>query len=124
MPPPGTAGESVGNPARVEQLDILVSVLASSYRPGAAILDLGIGSGQVEARLFARLPEARVVGVDGSAAMLALARTRLAPVADRCVLIEHDFADIDRLGLPDHTRTGLFSAFRRCITLPIRSSAR
>jgi SAM-dependent methyltransferase len=91
---------AVGKPARAEHLDILLSVLAGHVRPDAAILDLGVGSGRVEALLFERLPTARIVGVDGSAAMLALARARLAPVGDRCALIECDFAAIDRLRLP------------------------
>jgi SAM-dependent methyltransferase len=91
---------AVGNPTRAEHLDILLAVLSGYYRPGATILDLGIGSGQVEELLFERLPDARVVGVDGSAAMLALARQRLQPVADRCTFIQHDFADIDALRLP------------------------
>lgn len=90
----------VGNPTRLEILDILVSIVAHVHQFGATILDLGIGSGRVEELLYARLPEARVVGVDGSPAMLALARERLAPVADRCLLVDHDFADIESLRLP------------------------
>ena len=100
---------AVGNPARAEHLDILLSVLAGHVRPDAAILDLGIGSGQVEMLLFERLPEARVVGVDGSAAMLALARERLTPFADRCALIERDFADIAGLRLPDQAYQAVIS---------------
>lgn len=91
---------SVGNPTRAEMLDILLTIVAREYRPGTAILDLGIGSGQVETLLFERLPAARVVGVDGAAAMLALARQRLAAVADRVTLVEHDFAAIATLRLP------------------------
>lgn len=43
-----------------------------------AIVDLGCGPGNVTLRLAAALPCARVVGVDGAEAMLALARERLA----------------------------------------------
>jgi tRNA (cmo5U34)-methyltransferase len=91
---------SAGHPLRAEQLDLLLTVVARHYRPGTAILDLGIGSGQVEALLFERLPGAEVVGVDGSAAMLALARERLATVADRCTLLQCDFAGLAGLRLP------------------------
>ena len=95
-------GAAVGNPIRAEHLDILLSILEREYRPGTAILDLGIGSGQVEAALFERLPDARVVGVDGSAAMIALAHERLRPYADHTTIVKHDFVDIAGLQLPPH----------------------
>lgn len=46
---------------------------------GEALLDLGCGDGRVTATLAARLPAGRVVGVDRSLAMLALARQRFPP---------------------------------------------
>lgn len=95
-------GAAAGHPLRAEQLDLLLTVAARHYRPGTVILDLGIGSGQVEALLFERLPDAQVVGVDGSAAMLALARARLAAVAGRCTLLQCDFAGLAGLRLPPH----------------------
>src|SRR3712207_9433743 len=61
-------GAAVGNPTRAEHLDILLSILEREYRPGTDILDLGIGSVQVEAALVERLPSARVLGVVGLAA--------------------------------------------------------
>jgi tRNA (cmo5U34)-methyltransferase len=88
-----------GNPSRIEQLELLVFLLANRLRPGAALLDLGIGSGQVEEKLFTLRPDIRVVGVDASEAMLDLARLRLGP--DRCRLIRHDLMDIESLKAPD-----------------------
>jgi ubiquinone/menaquinone biosynthesis C-methylase UbiE len=41
------------------------------------ILDLGCGPGDIVLRLAARLPAARLIGVDGAGAMLALAREAL-----------------------------------------------
>lgn len=41
------------------------------------VLDAGCGSGRVTAALIERLPHGRVIGVDGSAAMIASARERL-----------------------------------------------
>ena len=65
------------NPTRTEQLDILLTLVEGEYRPGSAILDIGMGSGRVEESLLGRLPDAFVVGVDASEAMLALAAGRL-----------------------------------------------
>lgn len=48
----------------------------------AAVLDLGCGPGDITLRLARALPNARVHGLDGSPAMLAIARQRLAPEGD------------------------------------------
>lgn len=48
-------------------------------------LDAGCGSGRVTAELIERLPEGRVVAVDGSAAMIAKAQERLGERADYLV---------------------------------------
>ncbi|GMA60081.1 class I SAM-dependent methyltransferase [Alicyclobacillus fastidiosus] len=90
------------NPIRFEQLDILVSILESAYAKGAWILDLGYGSGQVEKRIFERIPDAAIVGVDNSEAMMELAKQRLSEYTSRFVSIRHDLSDIDTLSLPNH----------------------
>ncbi len=90
----------VNNPTRAEQIDILVSIIEEMYQNGAAILDLGIGSGLVEALLFARRADVSVVGVEVSAAMIDLAKSRLAPFEQRCNIIQHDLADLSDLSLP------------------------
>lgn len=74
---------------RAEQLTQLLSILAASK--ARRILDLGIGSGLVAEAILARLPDARVLGVDGSAPMLALARQRLSGVDARVQLLEMPF---------------------------------
>jgi len=101
---------SGANASRAEQLDILAAIIERIYVPGTGILDLGIGSGLVELALFARLPEAQVVGVEQSEAMIALAEQRLAPFADRCQIVRHDLADIDNLSLPERAYSVAFSA--------------
>jgi trans-aconitate 2-methyltransferase len=58
------------------------------------VLDAGCGSGRVTERLAERLPDGRVIALDGSPAMIAEARRRLARFGDR---IEYVVAD---LGLP------------------------
>lgn len=96
-----TADATEHNPLRREQLDILLTIMSDFYRPGSAILDLGFGSGLIEAMIFERIPDAYVIGVDSSPAMMALAAERLQPHASQYEAIQHDMAQIDRLALPD-----------------------
>jgi|SRR5579859_484571 len=94
------AGAEVGNPTRSEQLDLVAALVAAEYRPGSTILDLGAGSGQFEALLLGARPDARIVVVDSSPAMLTIAKQRLA-AAQGCVsFVEGDFAEPERIALP------------------------
>jgi trans-aconitate 2-methyltransferase len=56
------------------------------------VLDAGCGSGRVPRLLLERLPEGRVIGVDGSPAMIAKARETL---GDRVELIVSDLVDLE-----------------------------
>ncbi len=56
------------------------------------VLDAGCGSGRVTAELLDRLPEGRLVGIDGSASMVAMAREAL---GDRAEIREGDLAELD-----------------------------
>lgn len=85
------------NPTRPEQLDMMLSIIEAEYQSGAAILDLGFGSGLVEEMIFKRIPGARAVGVDSSRAMMNLARERLQPYAAQYTAIEHDLRDLRTL---------------------------
>lgn len=60
-----------------EILDQAAGALAALDRPAKVVLDLGTGSGALAARCLARLRGARVVGIDGDEAMLAMAVKRL-----------------------------------------------
>jgi ubiquinone/menaquinone biosynthesis C-methylase UbiE len=94
------AGAEVGNPGRALQLDLVTSLVAAEYRPGSTILDLGAGSGQVEALLLRARPDARIVAVDSSPAMLEIAKERLAKAGESVTLVEGDFAEPERIALP------------------------
>lgn len=57
---------------------------------GETVLELGCGTGRDAAILLAEQPRCRLIGLDGSPAMLATARDTLAPYADRVRLVEAD----------------------------------
>jgi tRNA (cmo5U34)-methyltransferase len=78
------------NPVRREQLELILALLRS--RQPDAVLDLGIGSGLVAELVLEALPETRLIGLDSSSAMLALARDRLERFPERVTLIETDLA--------------------------------
>ena len=98
-----------GNPLRGEQVDLLLSLIADHYIPGSTILDIGSGSGLVEEQLFRRLPEALVVGVDYSPAMIAMAAKRLAGEEKQLVTVQYDLCNIQDLKLPDRDYRIAFS---------------
>jgi tRNA (cmo5U34)-methyltransferase len=90
----------LANPMREEQVDILASIVADHYQPGDLILDLGCGSGQVADLILKRSPEARIVGVDASAPMLAMAAERLSPHGDRFQAIPTELSALELTALP------------------------
>jgi trans-aconitate 2-methyltransferase len=61
---------------------------------GETVLDAGCGSGGVTRLLLERLPSGRVVGVDGSRAMIEEARANLEPCADRVDLRVVDLLEL------------------------------
>lgn len=63
--------------------------------PGATVLDAGCGTGQISLPLAAR--GHRVIGFDVSPAMVAIARTKVAPGGDA----DYRVGDVRRLPLPD-----------------------
>jgi len=98
------AGNLVTNPDRLKQLSLLADLIAAS---GATqLLDLGIGSAQVESAISRRHPgffdRCHVTGIDASEAMLELAQQRCAAEKLHCIrLIRGDFLSIDSIELVD-----------------------
>jgi tRNA (cmo5U34)-methyltransferase len=97
------------NPTRPEQLDMMLSILAAEHKPGDTILDLGFGSGMVEEMIFQQIPDAQVVGVDSSRAMMELAAGRLQPYASQYTAIEHDLRDLRTLPVESGSFTFIIS---------------
>ncbi len=97
------AGSLETNPDRHRQVGLVARLLRENCPPGSRLLDLGIGSGQVEACLHDMAPtffESRsLLGIDASDAMLSLAESRLSSLAadSRIRLQRADFADLDGL---------------------------
>ncbi len=78
------------------QLDWGLEVLERlDLRGDETVLDAGCGTGRVTRRLLDRLPNGRVIAVDGSPAMIAKAREALGPRAEVIV------ADLLELALPE-----------------------
>lgn len=89
-----------GNPSRALQVDLLVSLVAEIYQPGKWIVDLGFGSGQVEESILKKRPEARIVGIDSSVAMIEMARERLAHNRSQMEMRQHDLTSLETITLP------------------------
>lgn len=87
-------------PSRALQVQLLVAMVSGLYQPGQWIVDLGFGSGRVEEQLFRQRDDAQVLGIDSSAAMIDLARERLAPWAGQWRAVQHDLSGIDSAVLP------------------------
>jgi len=89
------------NPLRAETLDVLLTAIEAVFQPGKTLLDLGSGSGLVEAALFERVQHAQVVGVDRSEAMMALAKENLKPFPFQFIQVQHDLTDVAALAGPN-----------------------
>ena len=70
-------------------------------RGDETVLDAGAGSGRVTEMLVERLPTGRVVALDAAPSMVAEARRRLAPVADRVRFVEGDLLALAPADLGD-----------------------
>jgi trans-aconitate 2-methyltransferase len=73
---------------------------------GETVLDAGCGSGRVTRLLAERLPQGRVIAVDGSKSMIEQARQTLAEFGDRVELIHSDLLQLEK---PDPLVDAVFS---------------
>ncbi|MGO8946514.1 MAG: class I SAM-dependent methyltransferase [Ktedonobacterales bacterium] len=98
------AEQNIDNPARVQIIGLLVKII-KDYLGTASIppriLDVGCGHGVIAAHILKELPEVTLVGVDGSAPMLEVARERLSPFGARVALIQADFETMTPADLTD-----------------------
>jgi SAM-dependent methyltransferase len=85
------------HPNRSRMVEIAIEVLP--FGPDAALtaLDLGAGTGYFTARFLEAYPRAKVIAVDGAAAMLELAKARLGGVGRSVDFRLGDLRDLRRL---------------------------
>jgi demethylmenaquinone methyltransferase/2-methoxy-6-polyprenyl-1,4-benzoquinol methylase len=69
-------------------------VRAAQLRAGDHALDLATGTGDVALEILRQHPDARVVGVDPSAAMLAIGRAKPPPLGARLTFLEGDAQEL------------------------------
>jgi tRNA (cmo5U34)-methyltransferase len=83
-----------------ELIPEVARALAHSTRRIRRIVDLGVGTGALAQACLAKVPEARVWGIDADAAMMQVARKRLgrrrgrAHLMTRVTLVEGSFLDV------------------------------
>jgi trans-aconitate methyltransferase len=85
-------------PKRDEVRETLLDLIPAERDEAFLAVELGVGSGWLSAAILARFPAARVLGLDGSPAMLREAATQLRPFAGRFEL--RPFRLEDRSWLP------------------------
>jgi trans-aconitate 2-methyltransferase len=88
----GATYDRVADPQEEWGLEVLERL---ALEGDETVLDAGCGSGRVTRHLLDRLPNGRVIGVDGSESMLEQARTQLAEFRDRVELRVGDLLELD-----------------------------
>lgn len=91
----GASYDRISGPMEAMGLDVLDRLPLTGDE---VVLDAGCGSGRITAALLERLPRGRVIAVDGSAAMLQAARSRLGH-DPRLQLVHADLATLDLGGV-------------------------
>src|SRR4029079_18880356 len=81
---------------------------ALDLAPGAVVLDLATGTGDLALMIAREHPTARVLGVDPSAGMLERARRKLGDLESR---IDLRIGDAQAIDLPDHSVDAVTMAF-------------
>lgn len=79
------------HPLRGKMIDAALGVLPFQTTCSLRALDLGVGTGVFSKRLLEKHPNSEVVAVDGAAAMLELAKTRLGELSQRVDWVLSDF---------------------------------
>jgi len=83
------------HPNRHKMVDVALEVLPHDSQDPITSLDLGVGTGFFASRFLDTYPNATLVGLDGSEAMIQLASSRLSAQIDRVRLITSSFSDIE-----------------------------
>src|SRR3972149_3146564 len=85
------------HPNRSRMVEIAIEALPFEPDAGLTALDLGAGTGYFTARFLEAYPRAKVIAVDGAAAMLELAKARLGSAGESVDFCLGDLRDLRRL---------------------------
>jgi ubiquinone/menaquinone biosynthesis C-methylase UbiE len=96
---------------RAKMVQVALDILPFPPETPLRALELGVGTGYLAERFLRRYPQARLWAVDGSAAMLEVARARLGPLAERVRLLAGDFRNLARLLPAGESFDVAFSSF-------------
>ena len=80
-------------PGYEQMLDAAAGALRALDRANPTVLDLGTGTGALAARCISARPDARVIAIDADAAILDMARQRLATVGAVASFVQGSFVD-------------------------------
>jgi tRNA (cmo5U34)-methyltransferase len=81
-------------PRYEEMLDVAADALLVLERPDPIIVELGMGTGALAARVLARKPAATIIGVDADAEILKFAQARLAPLTASLRTVVGSFTEV------------------------------
>ena len=99
------------HPNRAKMVQVALDILPFPVEQPLCALDLGVGTGDFAERFLRRYPHARLWAVDGSAAMVDLARARLGPLLERVHFLVGDFRNLSRLLPQGESFDVAFSSF-------------
>lgn len=90
---------AIMHPNRSKMVDVALDFVPLPRGFDGMVLDLGTGTGIFARETLLRFPDARVVGIDGAASMVDVAKSRLGDLADRLEIRVGDFRALaDLLG--------------------------
>lgn len=105
------ADMEIMHPLRAKMADIAIEALPFARGGALSAIDLGAGTGYFTQRVLAEFPRAEVIAIDGAAAMMDLAKARLAGVAERVRWVVSDFRALGRDVAPAGSVDLVLSAF-------------
>ncbi len=85
------------HPNRHKMVDVALEILPFHFTQEIKVLELGVGTGYFALRLLQQYPSATLTGLDGSAAMIELAATRLSEFVEqnRVDFVKSSFEEMD-----------------------------
>ena len=99
------------HPNRSQMAQIAFEILPFPKTAALRAIDLGIGTGYFTERFLKQFPNSEVLGIDGSQAMIELAKTRLRSLASRVQFVTGDFRGLQHLAAGVGTADVVFSAY-------------